>query len=283
MCLRLSPNGNGGTHIALNFYMLPGEFDDELSWPFLGILQLEVLSKSRKWVKQHLVPMYEDIRTGQRVTRGEMNNYGRGPPEYISHSELESEILISDTLIVRVSLFDPRKNVHAAQTSAEVPRKEKSTQSPRILPVNCSMTRFTHHRDSNSEWFCEPFYTHDRGYKMVLRVIPNGFEMLGTHVALTFHMMRGKFDEELSWPFLGTLRLALLSKSGNWEKLHLVPMSEDIQTGERVATGETNPVGRGPPYYIAHNELEGARNNFLINDTLTFQVTLVNLEPVYYS
>ncbi len=56
--------------MSLYVYMMQGEYDDKLPWPFQGTLRIEVLTSSGEWKRQLLLQLCKDIRVGQRVTSG---------------------------------------------------------------------------------------------------------------------------------------------------------------------------------------------------------------------
>ena len=52
MCLFVNANGNGngngngkGTHVSVYAYLMQGEFDDDLKWPFQGHVTVAVLNQ----------------------------------------------------------------------------------------------------------------------------------------------------------------------------------------------------------------------------------------------
>ena len=48
MCLRVTANGQGsgkGTHITVAVYLMNGEFDDQLEWPFKGDITIQLLNQ----------------------------------------------------------------------------------------------------------------------------------------------------------------------------------------------------------------------------------------------
>ena len=50
MCLGVVANGDGNgkaTHVSVYFYLLRGEHDDQLKWPFRGDITIQLLNQSR--------------------------------------------------------------------------------------------------------------------------------------------------------------------------------------------------------------------------------------------
>ena len=92
------------------------------------------------------------------------------------------------------------------------------------------MPNFSKHKKKDDHWFSQPFYTHLSGYKLCLRVNANGDgDGKGLFISLFVYVMKGEYDECLSWPFYGELTLQVL----NWkeDKGHLektLPLDESV-------------------------------------------------------
>ena len=87
--------------------------------------------------------------------------------------------------------------------------------SPCTIPVQPSTNGVHHQRFQHDEvWNSSPFYTHNRGYKFHLKVLPNSYGIgRGSHLSVYTTLMRGEYDNEiLEWPFRGDIRVELL----NW-------------------------------------------------------------------
>ena len=79
-------------------------------------------------------------------------------------------------------------------------------------------------------------------------------------------MLEGPYDRSLSWPFAGTVKLELLNQLSdkNHYGIDLVLEKEDgLQVG----------CSRGFPMFIKHTELLSGNKQFLMNDSLYFQVS----------
>ena len=120
MCFNIDANGwdaGEGTHVGVCVYMMKGEFDSHLKWPFKGEITVELVNQKEggknyaknyaiKPVKHRDSEKYnEDF---QRVTEGERAETGWGYPQFLSHADLYKpeegkEYLLNDTLIFRVT------------------------------------------------------------------------------------------------------------------------------------------------------------------------------------
>ncbi len=117
MCIRVYANGFGdakGTHVTVGPFLMKGDNDDSLSWPFTGIVTIELLNQLED--KNHLkikIKFLPDNVASQRVVDGERAANGRGWGKFISHGDLahkpltNTQYLKDDTLIFQVSAEAP--------------------------------------------------------------------------------------------------------------------------------------------------------------------------------
>ena len=93
MCIEVIPNGGGrgkGTHVSVYAYLMHGENDDHLPWPFAGTVVIELLNQLTD--QNHLsvsIKMTKDKGTSQRVLDDDRAKTGRGRTLYIAHSSLD--------------------------------------------------------------------------------------------------------------------------------------------------------------------------------------------------
>lgn len=61
--------------------------------------------------------------------------------------------------------------------------------------------------------YSHPFYSHKNGYKMCLSMNPDGTGLYkGVYLGVSFHIMRGPFDNTLQWPFRHSVTIALINQ-----------------------------------------------------------------------
>jgi TNF receptor-associated factor 6 len=112
------------------------------------------------------------------------------------------------------------------------------------------------------------FYTGRPGYKLCLRLhlqTPSA-QRCSNYISLFVHTMQGEFDGQLSWPFQGTIRLAVLDQGP--EGQHHVEVMEtkpDLQAFQRP-TIQRNPKGFGYVTFLHLMELQ--QRGFVHDDTL---------------
>ncbi|XP_075934922.1 TNF receptor-associated factor 6 [Anarhichas minor] len=112
------------------------------------------------------------------------------------------------------------------------------------------------------------FYTGRPGYKLCLRLhlqTPNA-PRCSNFISLFVHTMQGVFDGQLSWPFQGTIRLAILDQGP--EAQHHVELMEtkpDLQAFQKPVI-QRNPKGFGYVTFLHLHQL--SQRAFVKDDTL---------------
>jgi TNF receptor-associated factor 4 len=93
MCINVLANGykegSKGTHVSIYAYLMKGENDDHLPWPFTGTVTFELLNQledKNHYSKTTTFPPNEV--SSQRIVSGERSSIGCGKSRYISHSDL---------------------------------------------------------------------------------------------------------------------------------------------------------------------------------------------------
>ena len=76
-----------------------------------------------------------------------------------------------------------------------------------VFPLDIVMPNVSHHLETRTEWQSRPFYSHLQGYRLCLVVYPGQTE--DAHLAVHACLMRGKYDDQLKWPFYAEILLQL--------------------------------------------------------------------------
>ena len=94
LMLRVDANGSGsgkGTHVSVYVYLMKGENDDILTWPFKCDITIRLINwREDKGHVEKTVPfnVSTDIESRKRVMEGDIAPSGLGYPQFISHSDL---------------------------------------------------------------------------------------------------------------------------------------------------------------------------------------------------
>jgi len=135
-------------------------------------------------------------------------------------------------------------------------------------------------RGLEQEVYSQPFFTHLYGYKLCLRAYLNGYcDGEGSHVSVYICLMKGPFDELLSWPFKSKFTFYLLDQKHSEKKDHLMMLVDPKKMGQQFTKWCQKPesernVGFGVPEFISHAKLE--KSAYLHNDCIYLKV-VVNL------
>ena len=113
MCLRVDANGDGSgadTHMSVFVYLMRGEYDDNLVWPFRGDVTFHLVNRNvDEGHVEGTIPFYVSIsdEVAGRVMEGERAPCGWGLDQFISHSALgygrNTEFFDKDALEFRVT------------------------------------------------------------------------------------------------------------------------------------------------------------------------------------
>ena len=116
MRLRVECSGFGdgrGRYISCYIYLVSGEYDDTLEWPFEGDVTVELLNQLEDKNHRKGVIRYNHSTPSpgkERVTRGEVSKHGWGYSKFIAHAALRHnpsqvcQYLKDDSLYFRVSV-----------------------------------------------------------------------------------------------------------------------------------------------------------------------------------
>ena len=125
-----------------------------------------------------------------------------------------------------------------------------------IVPLYVTMTEFKHKMDNKVHWFSPPYFTHVNGYKMCFEV------RNGTSIDIYSHMMKGPYDDLLSWPFKGKVIVRLLNQCGDHHHYDYVFDYNYGDRGKRITGGELGDLLGG---YVAHLRFDQLGHNAAIN------------------
>ena len=145
-------------------------------------------------------------------------------------------------------------------------------------PWVIKMEGFQEKKENDEVWYSDPVYSHFGGYKMCFCVHANGFGIgHGTHVSVYICLMRGDNDDNLKWPFKGTIKVSLLNQleDGQHHTVELWSPNKVILEGVRSrVTGRERAVkSYGLHKCSSHSGLnyQGGKN-YLKDNTLFFRV-----------
>ena len=145
-------------------------------------------------------------------------------------------------------------------------------------PVIIKIPEFDSKKKDEVEWYSDSFYSHNKGYKMCLRVDAAGHgKAKGTHLSVFLHLMKGPHDDELTWPLRGKFEIKLLNQISDTLHYQMTLIYDHKFPGDRVTEGNKAIDGQGSPQFISNEDLCKAIpvRQFLKGDCLFFRVTKV--------
>ncbi|XP_022809901.1 TNF receptor-associated factor 1-like [Stylophora pistillata] len=115
-----------------------------------------------------------------------------------------------------------------------------------------------------------PFYTEKYGYKLNVRILPNGSQAAkGKYLSVYICVMGGQYDAILPWPFKRKVKFTLIDQQEDTDKREnvfeeIIP-DNDPNSYARPKT-QYNSSAHGVPSFISQTKLESRR--YVVNDTL---------------
>lgn len=135
-----------------------------------------------------------------------------------------------------------------------------ASKCSRGLPMVIKMPDFT--KSNQDEWSSLPFTTGIAGYKMFIKVYPNGYrhgEGYGKFISVALFLMSGEHDEELSWPFKGIVNIQLLNQLENKDHSQVVEFKfngRDPKMCQRVTDRSHAERACWAHKFISHDALQ---------------------------
>ena len=142
-------------------------------------------------------------------------------------------------------------------------------------PWVIKMEGFQEKKERNEVWFSDPVHSHFGGYKCSLRVDANGLlHGKDTHVSAFIYLMSGDNDDNLKWPFKGTIKVSLLNQLEDGQHLTKEPWSPHRKCERVRGERAENKDSWGLPQFASYEDLSyhGEKNRqFLKDNTLFFR------------
>ena len=263
--IHVSGTGSGeGTHVSVSSCLLKGPFDKSLQWPFLGIVLFQMLNQADEYNNFGMNLVYDDKEYAQPGGSWDIE-------KFISHSALSKKrwFMKNDSIFFRVAVkfseslpwLECGKKVYPVLLNS---RKTFVDKEPLVFKVD----EYSIMKCNGESISSQHFFTSPRGYKMKVKIYPDGEgEGKGEYISVYIFILEGLYDRSLSWPFAGIMKLELLnqlSDEHHYSKDLIVLKEANIQVGD----------GRGFPCFIRHAKFQCEDNQFLVDDTFYFRVSV---------
>ena len=289
MCLAVDANGYGSgsnTHVGVTAHLMAGENDNNLKWPFRGAVTISILNQRGN---HHHVTNTSTFSDGvpddvcARVVSGRVAERGWGKGTFIAHSDLaynkhnNTEYLSNNSLRLRIE----QVTIFSSPIASKLPSWYPSS-TPSVAEFTIS--EFSKHKVPGDGWYSPPFYTHPQGYKFSVTVWANGYGSgEGTHVSVGVRMMKGEYDDSLTFPFRRVFTVEII----NWlqDKHHIqctIPITDDTDDDHR-AGGRVTTTTYAPEFTyfdILHSSLPynpTTNTQYLDDDCMRIRVVKVDV------
>ena len=277
LCLKVVASGHDtgkGSHFSAYIHLMSGEYDDKLSWPFKADIELQLLNRQANEHHRSFFVHFNDSSREEATSRVHMAAMidsgmvawrGQGTDKLIQHSDLSFNTVTQTEYLKDNSLFIQCKSIDV-QGPPPTPSSATAPPPPSQAMEEFKMENFSSLRAKNDKWESPPFYSHANGYKLVLRVHPNGsFQYKGKSMSVYVHLMKGEFDKNLVFPFRGKIIVQAINQMEDKNHVEFPVMFDE----------ETDPDGKlGASVRFWDNIRSGYSSegwgisNFLLHDLL---------------
>ena len=244
---------------------------------------LSNINAHRSWCSLEIIHCdYHGIGCEEKIYRKNLNEHNRTNME--NHLTLcVAKLKNLEQLVFQLTVGDLKDNSRERVSDDNWAMKLRclsmmtSTSDDHVCPVILEMSDFSTKKKDKSCWSSNCFYTHKKGYKMCFRVYANGTgDSEGTHMSVFMVLMRGPYDDDLSWPLRGKFEMKLLNQINDIEhhsKNNPYDHDATDDVADRVAKGE-KALGWGNEKYISNNDLykTTASCQYLKSDQVFFQI-----------
>ena len=260
MCLKVCPAGAGtgkGTNVSIYGYLMKGDYDDELNWPFTADVVVDILNW-RGGNNHHRVVMLQNG-SQKRVYKNKVCGWAKS--NALAVQELSSssnpQYLSEDCMCIRIHVV-----INSNQILDKTPCWKQSSTSALEFTLN----KFSLRSSYENSYYSKPFFP--SGYKMQICIKAN----VNGYISVYAHLMKGPNDDKLIWPFCGDVVVELV----NWNEdkdhhRYMIELSPEVVTGnacDRILVGDRS-VGWGKSKLIQHSAI---KPQFLQDDCLYFRV-----------
>ena len=139
------------------------------------------------------------------------------------------------------------------------------------------LKNFTKEKIKNETCFGQPFYSGNPGYKMYLRVHPNGNGWgQGQYLSVYVCLLCGKYDDQLNWPFIGSIIIRLIESGGN--HFERIVYWDHSTRPEFSHVYDQSSMPNGFPTFLSHQRLMDPSLQYLKDDTLIIEAMYKNIK-----
>ena len=174
---------------------------------------------------------YERIGCDVKMKRKDMGAHEQDDKAHL-HQALNTVVKLQDDLRSATETIESMKEVVQDRlqsvTETITSRQKKS--------VVFKIINYEKKKENNEGFDSQSFYSDINEYNMRINVYPNGnSDGEGTHVSVFVSILKGDNDDNLKWPFIGTVEIELLNQLED-ENHHLKILTLDQEYNVRVGS-----------------------------------------------
>ncbi|XP_065917520.1 TNF receptor-associated factor 5-like [Dysidea avara] len=137
---------------------------------------------------------------------------------------------------------------------------QASLRGNQIIPVTFKMTGVAKKLKTQRDWYSNPFYTDITGYRIRLCVDVGGHgNHEGTHCSMFLRLMRGRHDNDLSWPLKIELQVTLLNQINDdqhySQRFPFIDYVHDRNVTHRIFHNDMAEAGLGHSSFVSRQDL----------------------------
>ena len=146
-----------------------------------------------------------------------------------------------------------------------------------VCPVTIQMTGYKYKKKTKTEWYSDPFYTHNKGYKMCLRI--DAASSVRGYMSVFLYLMKGSHDDKLTWPMRENFDIKLLNQVSDYSHLssRVSFYGASNKSADRVIDANKSRAEHGQGIHKLISKKNLHKNTpvcqYLQRDCLFFQVT----------
>ena len=284
MCITVGANGYGpgkGTHVNIGAYLMKGDHDDSLVWPFCGSVVVQLLNCRGDHCHCQCAVDFNDAsskESTQQVVNRDRAVMGRIKYTFCSHASLSYDLINDTQYLVQDTLQFKILQVYVYSRVNKAPKwRHPSTPSKAIAEY--TMSDFAKHKTAQDDWYSPRFYGDSYCFRLLVKADSYGSGKR-THVGVCIVLSKGTYDENLSWPFEGSVTVQMLNwRADHAHKVGTIPfVGVPSSANSRVLSGEQAEAFVGLSKFIPCTDLQyNPRHNtqFLEDDCIQLRVVSV--------
>lgn len=160
--------------------------------------------------------------------------------------------------------------------------KKKDAKNLEEAPLIWRVDKFGHlnknaKKGRHKAIYSQPFYTAQHGYKMKVRLHPNGHnDGKGTHLSVYIILMKGEYDAILPWPFVKTVTVSVIDQQDDTtQRENLTALCKAVEDDENCflrPQSEEN-TAFGDAQVALQDDLRDKRK-YIVDDTMFLSVNV---------